>query len=79
MFGPLKALCVQGFWSKRVADTEEDKDSLRFFREELMGQLGCFFFGVVSTPGFAGVVFLGKITVKQNDVCNDMTILHDNT
>ena len=42
-FGPLKALCVQGFWSKRVADTEEDKDSLRFFREELMGQLGCFF------------------------------------
>ena len=37
-----KSAFVQGFWSKRVADTEEDKDSLRFFREELIGQLGSF-------------------------------------
>ena len=76
---PQKAQIVQGFWSKRVADTEEDKDSLRFFREELIRAAGEFLFGVVSTPGFAGVVFWGKATVKHNDVCNDMTILHDNT
>lgn len=32
LFWSLKALFVQGFWSKRVADTEEDKDSLRLTR-----------------------------------------------
>lgn len=38
---------VQGFWSKRVADTEEDKDALRLTRRASRAARE-FFFGVVS-------------------------------
>lgn len=69
---------VQGFWSKRVADTEEDKDALRLTRRASRAARE-FFFGVVSIGICWCWFFFGKATVKQNDVCNDMTILHDNT